>query len=275
MTTDILDFRRYDAASARDLRNVVEEIYTGYVDITALGTGIMGSAMAQNLVAAGLSTTVWDRSKQATAPLAAAGARVVALPSEAVQDAQVVITMLPTADAVESVIFGEGAAQALARGAAWAQMGTIGVTATTGIASRLGRPRPEVLFVDAPVSGSKGRPRPARLWGRDDGRLPRPVLRAAGGEIPSPTHPASRLLAWLSVLRPNKPFCGRTVLPRTVKIVVVCAPAAPTGWPAALGCLVSEPGPAGTSRSARWPRLPRGCRACSGRHGAGPRRSAG
>jgi hypothetical protein len=25
-----------------------------------------------------------------------------------------------------------------------------------------------------------------------------------------------------------------------------------------MGCLVSEPGPAGTSRPARWPRLPRG-----------------
>jgi 3-hydroxyisobutyrate dehydrogenase len=43
-----------------------------------------------------------------------------------------------------------------APGAVWAQMGTIGVTATTGLASRLGRIRPDVTFVDAPVSGSKG-----------------------------------------------------------------------------------------------------------------------
>ena len=41
--------------------------------VTVLGTGIMGSAMARNLVAAGLRTTVWDRSPEATAPLAAAG----------------------------------------------------------------------------------------------------------------------------------------------------------------------------------------------------------
>ena len=32
--------------------------------IAVLGTGIMGSAMARNLVAAGLSTTVSDRSAQ-------------------------------------------------------------------------------------------------------------------------------------------------------------------------------------------------------------------
>jgi 3-hydroxyisobutyrate dehydrogenase-like beta-hydroxyacid dehydrogenase len=73
--------------------------------VAVLGTGIMGSAMAGNLAAAGLRTTVWDRSAQAAAPLAAAGARVAASPQEAVRDARVVITMLPTADAVESVMF--------------------------------------------------------------------------------------------------------------------------------------------------------------------------
>ncbi len=46
--------------------------------VAVLGTGIMGSAMARNLVAAGLPTTVWDRSAAATAPLAAAGAVVAA-----------------------------------------------------------------------------------------------------------------------------------------------------------------------------------------------------
>ena len=45
---------------------------------------------------------------------------------------------------------------ALARGAVWAQMGTIGVAATTRLAHQLGRLRPGVLFVNAPVSGSKG-----------------------------------------------------------------------------------------------------------------------
>jgi 3-hydroxyisobutyrate dehydrogenase-like beta-hydroxyacid dehydrogenase len=110
-----------------------------YLDAAVLGTGIMGSAMARSLIAAGLRTTVWDRSERATAPLAEAGARVAASPPDAVRDARVVITMLPTASVAESVMFTGGAAQALARGAVWAQMGTIGFTATTGIASRLGR----------------------------------------------------------------------------------------------------------------------------------------
>ena len=121
-----------------------------------LGTGIMGSAMARNLLAAGLPTTVWDRSAAATTLLAEAGAEVAASALEAVRDARVVITMLPTSDVVHEVIFDGGAAGDFAEGAVWAQMGTIGVTATAEIASRLGRLRPDVMFVDAPVSGSKG-----------------------------------------------------------------------------------------------------------------------
>src|ERR1035438_4166906 len=126
------------------------------VRVAVLGTGIMGSAMARNLVSAGLPTTVWDRSPAATAPLADAGALVAASPAKAVQDAHVVITMLPTADVVNSVIFAGRVVEALAEGAVWAQMGTIGLTATTEIGSRLGQLRPDVMFVDAPVSGSKG-----------------------------------------------------------------------------------------------------------------------
>ena len=121
-----------------------------------LGTGIMGSAMARNLLAAGVPTTVWDRSAASTTPLAEAGAEVAASAPEAVREARIVITMLPTPDVVHEVIFDGGAAGEFAEGAVWAQMGTIGVAATTEIASRLGRLRQDVMFVDAPVSGSKG-----------------------------------------------------------------------------------------------------------------------
>ncbi len=124
--------------------------------VAVLGTGIMGSAMARNLVAAGLPVTVWDRSEAATAPLAQAGARLAADAQDAVRGARVVITILPTADVVTSVMFGGGAVGAFADGAVWAQMGTIGVAPTAEIASRLSQLRPEVMFVDAPVSGSKG-----------------------------------------------------------------------------------------------------------------------
>ncbi len=123
--------------------------------VAVLGTGIMGSAMARNLVTAGLRTTVWDRSPEATAPLAAAGALVAASAGDALRDAGVVITMLPNADAVNSVIFTHGE-PGFAHGAVWAQMGTIGVAETAMLATRLSQSRPDMAFVDAPVSGSKG-----------------------------------------------------------------------------------------------------------------------
>jgi 3-hydroxyisobutyrate dehydrogenase len=132
------------------------ESHGAKVSVAVLGAGIMGSAMARNLVAAGLRTTVWDRSSAVTAGLSKAGALAAASPEDAVKDASVVITMLPTADVVNSVIFDGGVAAAFAEGAVWAQMGTIGVTASIQIAGRLGELRPDVMFVDAPVSGSKG-----------------------------------------------------------------------------------------------------------------------
>jgi 3-hydroxyisobutyrate dehydrogenase len=126
------------------------------IQVAVLGTGIMGSAMTRNLLAAGLNTTVWDRSASATAPLAQAGARVAPSAADAVAGANVVIMMLPTAEVATAVLFDGGVAAALAVGAVCAQMGTIGVSGTLEIDRRLVQLRPDVMFVDAPVSGSKG-----------------------------------------------------------------------------------------------------------------------
>jgi 3-hydroxyisobutyrate dehydrogenase len=124
--------------------------------VAVIGAGIMGSAMARNLVAAGIDTRVWDRSASASGPLGDAGAVVAASAPDAVKDAGVVITMLPTADVLASVIFDGGVADMFANGCIWVQMGTIGVDATLHTRDRLAEGRPDVMFVDAPVSGSKG-----------------------------------------------------------------------------------------------------------------------
>jgi 3-hydroxyisobutyrate dehydrogenase len=124
--------------------------------VAVLGAGIMGSAMARRLLSAGLVVTVWDRSASASASLAGAGATAAATAREAVRDARVVITMLPTADVVNAVVFEGGVADAFAEGCVWAQMGTIGVQATMAVHDRLNAVRPDVVFLDAPVSGSKG-----------------------------------------------------------------------------------------------------------------------
>jgi 3-hydroxyisobutyrate dehydrogenase len=135
---------------------VVKDGASADLHVAVLGTGIMGSAMARNLVRAGLHTTVWDRSAPATEALSTAGVAVASSPAEAARDAQVVVTMLPTFDVVNSVVFDGAVPQAFSKGAVWAQMGTIGISATADIVRRLAEVRPDVMFVDAPVSGSKG-----------------------------------------------------------------------------------------------------------------------
>jgi 3-hydroxyisobutyrate dehydrogenase len=157
----------------------------GDLPVAVLGIGIMGSAMARNLIAAGHPTTVWDRSPSATARLSADGARVAASPADAVRSGRVVITMLPTAEVVNSVIFAGDVAKAFTEGAVWAQMGTIGVTATSEMTDRLGQLRPDVRFVDAPVSGSKGPAEAGQLLILASGpagaeALVRPVFSAIG-----------------------------------------------------------------------------------------------
>ena len=143
----------------------------------------MGSAMARNLLAAGLPTTVWDRSTAPTAALADAGARVADTPADAVAGASVVITMLPDADTVSSLMFGS-AVGSLAQDAVWPQMATIGVPATLEIAGRLRELRPDVMFVDAPVSGSKGPAEKGQLLILASGpAAAEPITRPAFGAI--------------------------------------------------------------------------------------------
>ena len=63
--------------------------------------------------------------------------------------------MVTDADAVISVARDQGMLAALAPGAIWAQMSTIGVAGTDRVAAMAAGERPDVMLLDAPVSGSK------------------------------------------------------------------------------------------------------------------------
>ena len=117
--------------------------------VALLGAGTMGSGMAQRMLDLEFPVTVWNRTP--VAALAERGANLPAKPTEAVADAEVVVTMLPTADAVEDVMLRGRTLDALRTNATWAQMGTIGVQATERLAAEVARRRPDVAFVDAPV----------------------------------------------------------------------------------------------------------------------------
>jgi 3-hydroxyisobutyrate dehydrogenase len=121
--------------------------------IAVLGVGTMGSAFARRLLGAGMRVAVWDPSGVGAARLADAGAQVAATPEDAVRDAGVVLTMVPTIASIEETM--PRALAAMPRGATWLQMSTIGVEGTERAIALAKDHRPDVVFVDAPVSGSK------------------------------------------------------------------------------------------------------------------------
>src|SRR6266550_3744326 len=123
--------------------------------IALLGAGTMGAGMAERLLDQSFSVDVWNRTPGSAARLAERGATAHAVAAQAVADVDIVLTMLPTGDAADEVMVGMRTLDALRPGAVWAQMGTIGVEATDLLQAEVARARPDVLFVDAPVSGSR------------------------------------------------------------------------------------------------------------------------
>ena len=123
--------------------------------VAVLGIGAMGHGMAASALRAGIPTIVWDRRMEAARDLAEGGAEVAETAADAARRAAVVVTMVTDADAVMSVARDQGMLAALAPGAIWVQMSTIGVAGTGRVVAMAGTERPDVALVDAPVSGSK------------------------------------------------------------------------------------------------------------------------
>jgi 3-hydroxyisobutyrate dehydrogenase len=123
--------------------------------VAVLGMGAMGRGMAASALRAGIPTIVWNRRTEATRDLADLGAQVAGTAADAARQAAIVVTMVTDADAVLSVAQDQGMLAALAPGAIWAQMSTIGVAGIDRVAAMAGAERPDVMLLDAPVSGSK------------------------------------------------------------------------------------------------------------------------
>jgi 3-hydroxyisobutyrate dehydrogenase len=167
--------------------------------VAVLGTGIMGAAMARNILRAGHDVSVWNRDPAKTEPLVAEGARRAATPADAVGAAEVVLTMLYDAASVEGVI--RSAAPGARPGTAWIQSTTVGVQdvpSLAALASELG-----LDLVEAPVSGTRAPAEAGQLLVLAAGPGPvrhrvAPVLDAVGartiwtGDDPS-TGSATRL----------------------------------------------------------------------------------
>ncbi|MFJ7077467.1 NAD(P)-dependent oxidoreductase [Streptomyces sp. NPDC098781] len=124
---------------------------TDKLTVSVLGTGIMGAAMARNLVKAGHAVRAWNRTRAKAEPLAADGAFVADTPAEAVRGADVVLTMLYDGPATLDVM-GE-AAPALGSGALWVQSTTAGIDSIADLAAFADEYG--LVFYDAPVLGTR------------------------------------------------------------------------------------------------------------------------
>src|ERR1700722_18570080 len=147
------------------------------------GLGIMGEAMATNLVKAGHEVTVWNR----TPGKLVEGAAVAPTPAAAAQGADVVWMCVSDTDAVESVLFGADGVQAsLTQGMIIADSSTISPAATVKFAERV--KEKGVDWVDAPMTGSKIGARDGTLVfivGGDEAPIERlkPLFAAMGKKI--------------------------------------------------------------------------------------------
>ena len=126
-----------------------------YEPVAVLGIGAMGHGMAVSTLRAGIPVIVWNRTMEATRDLAELGAQVAETAADAARRAAIVVTMVTDADAVISIARDQGMLAAMTPGAIWAQMSTIGVAGIDRVAAMAGSERPDVMLLDAPVSGSK------------------------------------------------------------------------------------------------------------------------
>jgi len=120
--------------------------------VAVLGTGIMGTAMAHNLLSAGMEVRAWNRSREKAELLEKDGAVVVDDPRDAASGVDFILTMLADADAVEEAV-GKDVLSSLTEDGVWLQMSTVGEGGNerlAGLAADSG-----VAYVDAPVLGTK------------------------------------------------------------------------------------------------------------------------
>ncbi len=119
-----------------------------------IGLGIMGKPMAKNLIKAGYSLIVHNRSHASVDELVKEGAQAAKSAAEVARKSEVVITMLPNSPDVELVVLGEnGVLEGAKPGTIVIDMSSIEPLVSQRIAVETSKK--DVEFLDAPVSGGE------------------------------------------------------------------------------------------------------------------------
>jgi 3-hydroxyisobutyrate dehydrogenase-like beta-hydroxyacid dehydrogenase len=152
-----------------------------------MGLGIMGAAMAGNLLKAGFPVMVYNRSREKAEPLGGQGATIAAHPRDLAEKTDIIIAMVTGPEALDELLWGEdGAAESFDVDKTFINMSTVSPRYTRELAQEI---EPTgVTFIDAPVSGTK---QPAEqgtlviLMGGPREKLPElePVFLAMGKKV--------------------------------------------------------------------------------------------
>ncbi|MGO3740593.1 NAD(P)-dependent oxidoreductase [Marinomonas foliarum] len=135
-----------------------------------LGLGIMGKAMATNLVKAGFDVTVWNRNPEKCAELVSLGARQGATPKDVATNCDITFAMVSDPEAALALCQGpDSVAAGIGAGRGYVDMSTVDDTTSKAIADLISQAGGR--FLEAPVSGTK---KPA-----EDGTL---IILAAGNQ---------------------------------------------------------------------------------------------
>jgi 3-hydroxyisobutyrate dehydrogenase-like beta-hydroxyacid dehydrogenase len=130
------------------------------MDVGFIGLGRMGSAIATNLLRAGHTLCIWNRSPEAARELQRLGAKVAAAPAETAR-AQVLFTMLADDAATRAVLLDGGVLDAASRGLIHANLATVSVGCARELA-QLEKAR-GIDYVAAPVFGRPEAAQAAKL----------------------------------------------------------------------------------------------------------------
>jgi len=134
--------------------------------IGLIGLGLMGRPMGMNLLKAGHSLTVWNRTASRAEELVAAGATPAKNPREAAVASDILLTIVSDPPALEEVLWGheeqnDGALAGLRSGSIYIDSSTISPSLVRKIAGACAGK--DVRFLDAPVTGGD--------WGAREGNL--------------------------------------------------------------------------------------------------------
>ncbi|ACN15974.1 putative oxidoreductase family protein [Desulforapulum autotrophicum HRM2] len=119
-----------------------------------LGIGIMGRAMATNLLKAGFDVTVWNRSAEKCAPLVDLGAKNGKTAADVVAHCDITFAMVSDPGAANTLCFGKnGVLEGISAGKSYVDVST--VDAGTAILIHDAIKKKGGRYLEAPVSGSK------------------------------------------------------------------------------------------------------------------------